>query len=507
VQVIDIDKDSNLDIIAAYESRWSGGNDNGIGIWFGNGGSGGSMAWSSATSPTTSGSYDSVYCGDIDGDDALDIVGGSGNGIHAWKGSHSGKTLSWIPAQTGLPTSDEYTGVTLGDVNNDDRLDIVAGSYSGNGISVYLCSSAGAISWSDGHTDTYLLSGGNTFDMYLTDFNGDSNLDLVGSVRSGIKCYLGNGNSGSKDTWWEDVSSGLPTSGDYYQLAVEDINNDGKIDICSQFRVWSNSGSMSVSGSYSWEEFDLGISESSEIGLAIGDLDNDGNPDIAGCGWGSGVNAYTLEVSSQVEYYFIRGTVTDADSDSPLPGVTVSTDVGGYEDTTDTAGEYELNVSSGSYQLTATFAGYNEASKIADVSDADANIDFQLHETSVDPEEYTLSGIITDSDSGDPLAGVTATLIPGGHSTTTNELGQYSFNVPNGSYVLTAVIDSAPAETANIEVNGNDVSRNFELTQPQQPPDDNDDGDTLSTILLLEVVIVVIILVLLGFIIKSKKRK
>jgi hypothetical protein len=289
VQVIDIDGDSNLDIMAAYEGRWSNGNDNGIGIWFGNGGSGGSMTWSEATSPATSGSYDSAYCADIDGDDNLDIVGGSSSGIHVWKGSHSGKTLSWSEAQTGLPTSEEYTGVTLGDVNNDDRLDIVAGSYSGNGISIYLCSGSGAISWSDGHTDTDLVSGGNAFDMYLTDFNDDGDLDLISSVRGGIRCYLGNGNSGSKDTWWEDVSSGLPTHDDYYQLAVEDINGDGKIDIGSQFRVWSNSGSMSDSGSYSWEELDLGISESSEIGLAICDLNNDGIMDIAGCGWGSGV--------------------------------------------------------------------------------------------------------------------------------------------------------------------------------------------------------------------------
>jgi hypothetical protein len=417
VQVIDIDKDSNLDIIAAYESHWSGGNDNGIGIWFGNGGSGGSMVWSSATSPITSGSFDSVYCADIDGDDTLDIVGGSGNGIHAWKGSHSGKTLSWTATRTGLPLSGEYTGVTLGDLNNDDRLDIVAGSYSGKGISIYLCSGAGPISWSDGHIDTNLLSAGNTFDMYLTDFNGDSYLDLVSSVRGGIRCYLGNGNSGSKDTWWEEVSSGLPTSGDYYQLAVEDINADGKIDIGSKFRVWSNSGSMMDSGSYSWEELDLGISESSEIGLAISDLNNDGNQDIAGCGWGSGVNAYTLEVSSQVEYYFVRGTVTDEDSGDPIPGVTV-------------------------------------------------------------------------------------TLTPGGHSTTTNGLGQYSFSVPNGSYTLTVIIDSAPADTANVEVNGNEVYRNFQVTQPE-PPDDSGEGDILSIILLL---IIVIILVLIVIILVKRKR-
>ncbi len=102
---------------------------------------------------------------------------------------------------------------------------------------------------------------------------------------------------------------------------------------------------------------------------------------------------------------------------------------------------------------------------------------------------------------------MTVTLVPGGHSTTTNGLGQYSFSVPNGSYVLTAIIDSTPAETANIEVNGNDVSSNLQLTQPQEPPDDSDDGDSLSSILLAVTAIVVIILVLLVFTIKFGKQK
>ncbi len=298
VQVIDIDGDSNLDLIGAYESRWSRGDDNGIGIWLGNGGSGGTMKWTAATSPVSTGSYDSAHCADIDNDGKLDLVAGSSSGLYVWKGSHSPGSLAWKDASSGLPTSNEYTGVWLGDVNNDQRLDIAAGSYSSQGVSVFLCSVSGTLSWSDGDTDTSLIQTGNSFDMRIVDLNDDTNMDIIASIRGGIRAYLGNGNSGGKDTWWTEISTGLPTSSDYYQLAIADLDNDGKTDIGCSYKVWSNSGNMADSTSYSWEELELGISDSSSIGFAIGELDNDGHLDIAGCGWDIGVKAYALELGN-----------------------------------------------------------------------------------------------------------------------------------------------------------------------------------------------------------------
>ena len=58
--------------------------------------------------------------------------------------------------------------------------------------------------------------------------------------------FLGNGNTGNRSTWWTDVSSGLPTSGEYFQVEVVDIDKNGKLDICSSLHVWSNKGKMSL---------------------------------------------------------------------------------------------------------------------------------------------------------------------------------------------------------------------------------------------------------------------
>jgi hypothetical protein len=367
VQVIDIDSDSNLDIIASYESKWSKGDNKGIGIWLGNGGSGGSMKWTSANSPINTGSYDAAYCADINNDGDLDLVGGSSSGIYVWEGQHSTGSLTWTSVSDGLPTNGEFTGVTLGDVNNDGRLDLVAGSYNSRGISVYTCSSSGSISWTEADKDTNLKQSGESFEMILGDLNGDSNLDIVAGMRGGIKIYLGNGQTGDKKNWWTEVSSGLPTSDDYYQMTIADINEDGKLDVGSKFRVWSNSGSMSDAESYSWSTLDLGISESDSVGLTIGDLNNDGHLDIIGCGWGIGVRAYTLTISGSSNgevkmKYLVSGTLSDTVSDEPIEDADVTVSPGGYTANTDAQGKYSVMVPNGTYTISFSKNGFKSMS-------------------------------------------------------------------------------------------------------------------------------------------------
>ncbi|MCK5561424.1 MAG: VCBS repeat-containing protein, partial [Thermoplasmata archaeon] len=300
--------------------------------------------------------------GDINNDGQLDLIGGSSKGLFAWQGSHTGGTLSWSSVSDGLSTSNEYTGVKLGDINNDGRLDIVAGSYSSRGISVYICSTSGSISWTEGNEDTNLKSSGNTFDNYLIDLNQDSKLDLVASIRGGIKVYLGNGNSGSRDTWWKDVSKGLPTSDDYYEIAIDDVNADGKPDICSNFQIWSNSGSMSNPDSYSWSQLELGATLSEPIGTAVGDLNDDDNLDIVGCGWGSGVVAYTLTLGSGSGVvkikYLLSGVVKDSANGKPIVDVSVKLEPGGYSGKSDGQGTYNIKAPNGTYTLSYSISGY-----------------------------------------------------------------------------------------------------------------------------------------------------
>ena len=479
VQVIDIDKDSNLDIVASFETRWSKGNQGGIGIWLGNGGSGGSMSWTAATTPVDSGSYDSANCADIDNDGILDLVGASADGLYAWKGSHSGNTLSWTEVRTGLDDfSGEGTGITLGDINKDGRLDIVAGSYNSKGISIYLCSSSGTISWSEGHSETNLKQSGNSFEMYLTDLNNDKNLDIIAGLRGGVKVYLGNGNSGARSTWWTDVSDGLPTSSDYYEIAIGDINNDGQLDVGSSFKVWFNTGDMANLESYIWEQVDLGISESSSIGLAMGDLNKDTYVDLVGCGWEIGIRAYTLTLESQPpKYYKLYGKITDQADSSSLKGATIQIDNTGASTKTSGTGEYEFELTNGSYELTITFDGYKSAKKLVEIAGSDLEFNFQLIEKSDEPEPtYKVSGVVKDGESGRLLAGLSVTFEPGDYLAITNGNGEYSIDIPDGSYILKVQSTDYQLSSTNVVVNGASVTQDITL-QPVLDPIDGDNGE------------------------------
>jgi hypothetical protein len=295
LQLIDINKDSNLDIVAA---EWLSHQYEGvISIYLGNGEADGSMQWTPAEGPGLLGSWSGVQCGDIDGDGHIDLVAGGAYGLNVWKGNHAGGVLNWTDASSGIPESMHHvSSIKLADLNHDGRLDIVTGMEEGPGIQIYICSETGEISWIEGHSSTAISNIGIVWDVVLTNLDGDTHLDLIASGKNGIRAYLGNGNIGGRSVWWTDVSNGLPTSGTYYQLAVDDIDNDGKLDISSAMQIWSNSQGMSSSTSYSWEGIGTGLIEDVSVGMAMGDLDLDGKMDLVCCGWENnyaGIHAFT----------------------------------------------------------------------------------------------------------------------------------------------------------------------------------------------------------------------
>jgi len=295
LQLVDINNDSNPDIVAA---EWLSHQHEGvISIYLGNGGSGGSMNWTRAKGPGLLGSWSGVACGDIDGDGHLDIVAGGAYGLNVWKGNHVQGDLNWTDASSGIPDSVHHvSGIQLADVNHDGRLDIVTGLEEGPGVQIYTCSETGAISWTEAHSGTPIADIGIVWDIALTSLDGDAHLDLIASGKNGIRAYLGNGNVGGRSAWWYDVSDGLPSSGTYYQLAIDDIDNDGKLDIGSALQVWSNTGNMANPDTYSWEGVGTGLSGDVSVGTAMGDLDLDGNMDIVCCGWETnypGIHAFT----------------------------------------------------------------------------------------------------------------------------------------------------------------------------------------------------------------------
>lgn len=127
----------------------------------------------------------------------------------------------------------------------------------------------------------------------------------------------------------------------------------------------------------------------------------------------------------------VRGTVTDGDSGRPLAGVSVALSGSATSTTTDAKGAYAIRVPSAAAVLEFSREGYL-ARKVP--TEGRTQVDVALKPA---PRETgVVKGIVTDSDNGAPLAGVTVVISGSARGTTTDAKGAYTLSVPSAESVL-----------------------------------------------------------------------
>lgn len=162
----------------------------------------------------------------------------------------------------------------------------------------------------------------------------------------------------------------------------------------------------------------------------------------------------------------ITGTVRDGAA-NPLTGATITASPGGQSTTSAANGTYTLaNLSPGTYAVTATKSGYlsQTQSNIQVVAGQVATVNFTL---AVSGTSGTISGIIRDSSTTNPIAGATVQTTSGGYSTTTNSGGGYALtNVAAGTYTVQASASGySTGSQANVTVTaGGTTTINISLT-------------------------------------------
>jgi hypothetical protein len=182
---------------------------------------------SSSTGLPSDGDYYFVKFEDINDDGYDDLIVGAGQypsdrvdtygiKVYTWKVSSS----SWEANMTGLPTTGNFAGLDVGDVDDDGDMDIVAGGESWSGSSIKGCrvyinngTSGGKIDWDE-------ETGPDTSMYYdqvvLADINADGDLDIVAGTRSsGIRVWAGDSAFG-----WTAKNTNLPTTGEYTGMVL-----------------------------------------------------------------------------------------------------------------------------------------------------------------------------------------------------------------------------------------------------------------------------------------------
>lgn len=182
--------------------------------------------------PTGNGA-NSVVVGDLDGDGKVDIVVANlfDNTVSVFiNTSPAPGTVSFAPQQV-FTVGNLPNMVTLADINDDGKLDIVVANNNENFISVLLNSTLQPGNPSFSAEETFAT--GNVPDsVSAVDLDGDGMPELVvGNAEDGTVSVLHNiGNPGDSTA---NFDSGVtyPVGTDPEELITTDLNGDGKIDV------------------------------------------------------------------------------------------------------------------------------------------------------------------------------------------------------------------------------------------------------------------------------------
>lgn len=225
VRDLDGDGKAELIVVNSYFSFYPG-SANTISV-FRNTTAGGIISFAAPVEYALSGSEsNSVDAGDLDGDNKPEIVlvTRSTNSMSVFRNTCSPGTISF-DARMDFAAGFQSTGVRMADIDNDGKLDVITTSHTNDGSQEVFrnTSSTGSISFSK----TELLTPTNPRFAAVGDLDGDGKVDLAVGTNSALSLYKNNSTPGNV-TFASAVNFAIDGS---RAGAVGDLDNDGKPDV------------------------------------------------------------------------------------------------------------------------------------------------------------------------------------------------------------------------------------------------------------------------------------
>lgn len=165
-----------------------------------------------------------------------------------------------------------------GDFNGDGKIDLAAGLNDDCGITVQVNNGDGT--FTDGEVTHYYNTGNYPSDLHAADLNGDGKLDLVFAINgedTDVGVMFGNGDGTFQDMQTFSAGDFSPTG-----IAIGDFNGDGKPDIAVNGVGIDHIAVLLGDGSGGFTPTSVALPEGAAAGssIAAADLNGDGHPDL-----------------------------------------------------------------------------------------------------------------------------------------------------------------------------------------------------------------------------------
>ena len=286
VYVADIDRDGDLDIVAAsYE-------DDAISLYLNNGNT--DPSWSASDVATSADGAHSVFVADMDNDGDMDIVSASSedDAIAWYENTTAAPGTPSFSAADVATSADGAQSVFAADMDSDGDMDIVSASYNDDAIAWYDNNGNSDPSWSASDIAT---SADGATSIYAADVDGDGDMDLLSSSFSDDKIVWYE-NNGSQSFTAHSISTSADEAFSVYAI---DLDRDGDMDVLSASSDDHKIAWYENNGSESFTAHNITTSANYARDVYAVDVDGDGDVDVLSASTGDDKIAWYENNGSQ----------------------------------------------------------------------------------------------------------------------------------------------------------------------------------------------------------------
>jgi hypothetical protein len=235
-----------------------------------------SNQFSAPSNFTVTGSVRTIVTADIDSDGKLDIITGSSSGISILRNTSTSGTISFAAA---VNISTVTTNIRVADFDLDGKLDIAA--VNDGNLNIFKNTTTASITFNSAVATALSATGFTGID--LGDLNNDGKIDIVAS-KNGVSTNVIVNNS-TVNTLALSNSFTI-NNGTYYPI-VDDFDKDGIVDIYTWNRFFKNNYSTGTLSSSNFAEFTNNLVDEGGLGISAPDFNADGYPEIVLGSWWS----------------------------------------------------------------------------------------------------------------------------------------------------------------------------------------------------------------------------